>query len=165
MKNECLDRVGVIFFAPALSFIGRIMIIQKIQCEVYQSFCGEYSINVHMKKWEQTGVLQGRQKFHCGRLVLKILICGWQPLITGTLWVSFFAILFALPFGLSVAVYMSEVADHRTRSFLKPVIELLSGIPSVVYGFFGLIVIVPLIQKVFNLPVGDTDLAGSNCFG
>ena len=49
--------------------------------------------------------------------------------------VSFFAILFALPFGLSVAVYMSEVADHRTRSFLKPVIELLSGIPSVVYGY------------------------------
>ena len=84
-----------------------------------------------------------------------------SPLITGTLWVSFFAILFALPFGLSVAVYMSEVADHRTRSFLKPVIELLSGIPSVVYGFFGLIVIVPLIQKVFNLPVGETGLAGS----
>ena len=56
---------------------------------------------------------------------------------------------------------MSEVADHRTRSFLKPVIELLSGIPSVVYGFFGLIVIVPLIQKVFNLPVGETGLAGS----
>ena len=52
-------------------------------------------------------------------------------------------------------------ADHRTRSFLKPVIELLSGIPSVVYGFFGLIVIVPLIQKVFNLPVGETGLAGS----
>lgn len=44
---------------------------------------------------------------------------GFLPLITGTLWVSFFAILFALPFGLSVAVYMSEVADHRTRSFLE----------------------------------------------
>lgn len=54
---------------------------------------------------------------------------------------------FALPFGLSVAVYMSEVASSRTRGFLKPVIELLNGIPSVVYGFFGLIVIVPLIQR------------------
>ena len=74
---------------------------------------------------------------------------------------SFFAILFALPFGLSVAVYMSEVASSRTRGFLKPVIELLNGIPSVVYGFFGLIVIVPLIQKVFDLPVGETGLAGS----
>lgn len=86
---------------------------------------------------------------------------GFVPLIMGTLWVSFFAILFALPFGLSVAVYMSEVADTRMRNFLKPVIELLNGIPSVVYGFFGLIVIVPLIQRMFDLPVGETGLAGS----
>ena len=56
---------------------------------------------------------------------------------------------------------MSEVADSKVRSWLKPVIELLSGIPSVVYGFFGLIVIVPLIQKVFDLPVGESGLAGS----
>lgn len=69
------------------------------------------------------------------------------PLITGTLWVSLFAILFALPFGLSVAIYMSEVANSRVRNLLKPIIELLSGIPSVVYGFFGLIVIVPFCSR------------------
>jgi len=86
---------------------------------------------------------------------------GILPLITGTLWVSFFAILFALPFGLSVSIYMSEVSSHRVRDILKPVIELLSGIPSVVYGFFGLIIIVPLIQKIFSLPVGESGLAGS----
>lgn len=86
---------------------------------------------------------------------------GILPLITGTLWVSFFAILFALPFGLSVSIYMSEVSNHKVRDVLKPIIELLSGIPSVVYGFFGLIVIVPLIQKVFHLPVGESGLAGS----
>lgn len=86
---------------------------------------------------------------------------GVLPLITGTLWVSLFAILIALPFGLAVSIYMSEVSGDRMRGILKPVIELLSGIPSVVYGFFGLIVIVPLIQKVFNLPVGETGLAGS----
>lgn len=86
---------------------------------------------------------------------------GFLPLITGTLWVSLFAILIALPFGLSVSIYMSEVANPRVRSWLKPLIELLSGIPSVVYGFFGLIVIVPLIQKVFDLPVGESGLAGS----
>lgn len=72
---------------------------------------------------------------------------GFLPLITGTLWVSLFAILIALPFGLAVAVYMSEVADHKIRNLMKPVIELLSGIPSVVYGFFGLIVIVPLLRE------------------
>ena len=86
---------------------------------------------------------------------------GFLPLITGTLWVSFFAILIALPFGLAVAIYMSEVANHKVRNMLKPVIELLSGIPSVVYGFFGLIVIVPFLQKFFNLPVGESGLAGA----
>lgn len=86
---------------------------------------------------------------------------GFLPLITGTLWVSFFAILFALPFGLAVAIYMSEVANHKVRNMLKPVIELLSGIPSVVYGFFGLIVIVPFLQKFFDLPVGESGLAGA----
>ena len=83
------------------------------------------------------------------------------PLLAGTLWVSLFAILFALPFGISIAVYMAEVASERVRGFLKPVIELLNGIPSVVYGFFGLIVIVPLLQQVFGLPVGESGLAGS----
>ena len=56
---------------------------------------------------------------------------------------------------------MSEVANHRVRNMLKPVIELLSGIPSVVYGFFGLIVIVPFLQEFFNLPVGESGLAGA----
>ncbi len=86
---------------------------------------------------------------------------GFLPLVLGTLWVTFFAILFALPFGLSVCIYMSEVASHRVRSILKPVIELLNGIPSVVYGFFGLSVIVPLLQDVFHLPVGESGLAGA----
>lgn len=86
---------------------------------------------------------------------------GILPLLAGTIWVSLFAILFALPFGISIAVYMSEVASPKVRNFLKPVIELLNGIPSVVYGFFGLIIIVPLLQQVFGLPVGESGLAGS----
>ncbi len=86
---------------------------------------------------------------------------GVLPLILGTLMVSIFAIIFALPIGISTAIYMAEVADPRLQKILKPVIELLAGIPSVVYGFFGLIVIVPLIHDVFDLPVGETALAGS----
>ncbi len=86
---------------------------------------------------------------------------GALPLITGTLWVSFFAILIALPLGLGVAILMSELASERVRKIMKPAIELLAGIPSVVYGFFGLIVLVPLIQTTFNLPVGETAFAGS----
>jgi phosphate transport system permease protein len=86
---------------------------------------------------------------------------GVLPLVAGTLWVSFFAILIALPLGLGVAVYMSELAAEHTRRMLKPAIELLAGIPSVVYGFFGLVVLVPLIQETLALPVGETAFAGS----
>lgn len=88
-------------------------------------------------------------------------IFGLLPLLLGTLLVSIGAIVLSLPFGLAVAIYMAEIANVRTRKLLKPVIELLAGIPSVVYGFFGLVVIVPLIQQVFNLPVGETAFAGS----
>ncbi len=90
---------------------------------------------------------------------------GVMPLILGTLWVSLGAILLALPLGLAAAVYMSEIASDKVRRVMKPLIELLAGIPSVVYGFFGLVIIVPLIQKIFDLPVGETGLAGSIILG
>jgi phosphate transport system permease protein len=100
----------------------------------------------------------GRQWFPTAEPAVQL---GVLPLILGTLLVSIFAILIALPIGLATAIYMAEVANERLRKILKPIIELLAGIPSVVYGFFGLIVIVPLIQDLFNLPVGETALAGS----
>jgi len=90
---------------------------------------------------------------------------GILPIIMGTLWVSLGAILLALPFGLSVAIYLAELANHRIYKMLKPTVELLAGIPSVVYGFFGLVVIVPMVQQVFNLPVGETGLTGSIILG
>lgn len=86
---------------------------------------------------------------------------GLLPLLLGTLLVSIGAIVLALPFSLAVAIYMAELAHPKLRAVLKPVIELLAGIPSVVYGFFGLVVIVPLLQRIFRLPVGETALAGS----
>lgn len=85
---------------------------------------------------------------------------GAWPLILGTLYVSLIAILLALPLGLATAIYLAEIADSKTRNILKPVIELLAGIPSVVYGFFGLIVIVPLLKNSFNLDSGQSGLAG-----
>ena len=86
---------------------------------------------------------------------------GVLPLILGTIWVSLAAILISLPLGLATAIYLAEIADDRIRRFMKPVIELLAGIPSVVYGFFGLVVIVPLVKQLFNLDVGETALSGS----
>lgn len=86
---------------------------------------------------------------------------GVLPLITGTLLVSLLAIIIALPLGIGVAIYMSELASERNRKILKPTIELLAGIPSVVYGFFGLVVLVPIVQKAFDIPVGETAFTGS----
>lgn len=102
--------------------------------------------------------LSGEEWFPTAQPIAQM---GVKPLIYGTLWVSFGAILIALPIGLAAAIFLSEIAKKRVRNLLKPLIELLAGIPSVVYGFFGLVIIVPLIQSTFNLPVGETGLAGS----
>lgn len=90
---------------------------------------------------------------------------GIWPMIVGTLMVTLGALLFAIPLGIATAIYMAEVAPMQIRNLLKPVVELLAGIPSVVFGFFGLIVIVPLIQSTFHLIVGETVLAGSLVLG
>jgi phosphate transport system permease protein len=94
-----------------------------------------------------------------------IPLFGVWPLILGTLIVTFGAILFAVPLGLATAIFLAEVSSFRLRNIIKPLIELLAGIPSVVYGFFGLVVIVPLIQQIFHLEVGETVLAGSIVLG
>lgn len=85
---------------------------------------------------------------------------GIIPLVIGTLVVGLIAIVIALPFGLSVAIYLSELASERSRKRMKPAIELLAGIPSVVYGFFGLVVLVPIVQQMGGLSVGETAFTG-----
>lgn len=86
---------------------------------------------------------------------------GIVPLVTGSILVTLLATIIAIPFGIIGAVYISEVASPREREFLKPFIEILAGIPSVVLGFFGLIVIAPLIKQLFNLNTGLTALTGA----
>jgi phosphate transport system permease protein len=73
---------------------------------------------------------------------------GIWPLICGTMWVTVIAMMIALPLGLITAVYLSEYAPRRLRNFLKPTLELLAGIPTVVYGFFALVVITPALQAI-----------------
>lgn len=86
---------------------------------------------------------------------------GILPLVLGTLLVSFIAILIAIPLGVGVAVYLAEIAGEKVRKLMKPAIELLAGIPSVVYGFFGLVVLAPLVQKAGGLSYGETAFTGS----
>jgi len=87
------------------------------------------------------------------------LTTEWQPaigefgiwaLLSSTLRVTFIAMLVATPMGLSVAVYLSEYASPRTRNILKPILEVLAGVPTVVYGYFALTFITPLLRLIFG---------------
>ncbi len=86
---------------------------------------------------------------------------GLYPLFTASLLVTVLATLFAIPFGVLGAVYIAELASPLEREVFKPFVELLAGIPSVVLGFFGLVVLAPLVKKLFGLDSGLTALTGA----
>ncbi|MEA1976161.1 MAG: phosphate ABC transporter permease subunit PstC [Bacillota bacterium] len=75
---------------------------------------------------------------------------GILPMILGSIYATIGALLIGVPIGILTAIYMSEIASKQIRRMIIPMVELLAGIPSVIYGFFGLIVIVPLIDQRFN---------------
>ena len=79
---------------------------------------------------------------------------GIWPLIVASFIVTLFSSLIAVPIGVLSAVYISEIAHPRVKEVLKPVIELLAGLPSVVLGFFGMVVIAPWMQETLDLPTG-----------
>jgi phosphate transport system permease protein len=86
---------------------------------------------------------------------------GIIPLVTGSVLVTVLAMLLTVPFGVGAAVYISELSNPLERELLKPFIELLAGIPSVVIGFFGLVVLVPLVKSCFGLATGLTAFSGA----
>ncbi|WP_343078963.1 phosphate ABC transporter permease subunit PstC [Ostreiculturibacter nitratireducens] len=79
---------------------------------------------------------------------------GLLPLLWGTLYISLVALLVSVPVGLLAAIYMSEYANPRFRSFAKPAIEVLAGIPTIVYGLFALITVGPVLRDWFAIPMG-----------
>jgi phosphate transport system permease protein len=73
---------------------------------------------------------------------------GIMPLVSGTLTVTFVALAVAIPLGTIIAIYLSEFATHRLRETVKPVLELLGAVPTVVYGYFALLMVTPFLQKL-----------------
>jgi phosphate transport system permease protein len=73
---------------------------------------------------------------------------GIMPLVSGTLTVTFVALTVAIPLGTIIAIYLSEFATHRTRETVKPILELLGAVPTVVYGYFALMMVTPVLQKI-----------------
>lgn len=89
---------------------------------------------------------------------------GILPMILSSVWITFGALVIGVPTGISCAVFLAEIIGDKTRKILKPAIELLAGIPSVVYGFMGVIILVPFIRETFGGP-GFSLLAGSIILG
>lgn len=89
---------------------------------------------------------------------------GLLPMIIGSVIVTIGALVIGVPFGLSCAIFLTEFSNKRLRQIIKPVIELLAGIPSVVYGFMGVIILVPFIRETFGGP-GLSVLAASIILG
>jgi len=90
---------------------------------------------------------------------------GILPLVAGSALVTVLAMILTIPFGVGAAVYISELAGPIEREILKPFVEVLAGIPSVVIGFFGLVMLVPIIKWCFSLSSGLTALAGAMLLG
>ncbi len=90
---------------------------------------------------------------------------GILPMIVGSLYVTAGAILIGVPIGILCAVYLARFCPKRLYAVLKPLIDLLAGIPSIVYGFFGLVVIVPLIQQLTGASGGKNILTASIMLG
>ena len=130
---------GFLFFCGAFSILTTIGIVYEVGKEALLFF-GSPEVDL----WEFfTGVKWQPQAGEFGIL----------SLVTATLTTTLFAMLVAVPLGLSVAIYLSEFASPRMRNLLKPILEVLAGIPTVVYGYFALTFMTPLLRSIFGRDV------------
>ncbi len=90
---------------------------------------------------------------------------GIAPLLSGTLLTSFIAILVALPTGLTIALYLNEYSSRRFKNIIKPILEVLASVPTVVYGFFALTVVTPFLQNIFPNMSGFNSLSAGFVMG
>jgi phosphate transport system permease protein len=103
----------------------------------------------------------GSDLFFGTRWDLQSNLFGGLPLLVGSLMVTFGALVIAIPIGICTAIFVSEILPYNLRDPIKSIIELLASIPSVIYGFIGLLIVVPLIATTFGLVSGQTALTAS----
>jgi phosphate transport system permease protein len=90
---------------------------------------------------------------------------GILPLIAGSLTVAVGALMVSVPLGIGSALYINELAGARTRGFLKPIVEVLAAIPSIVFGFFGMMIVAPFLQNLLHIPTGQCAFTASVVLG
>ena len=140
--------LGLLIFASSIAIMTTVGIVFSMLFESL-NFFGQYD-------WRDFFFSTTWSPNFRGNSDLSIL-----PLLWGTLYVSFIALLLAVPIGLFAAIYLSEYAGPRMRAVAKPAIELLAGIPTIVYGLFALITVGPLLRDYFAEPMGFGQSASS----
>ena len=133
---------GFMFGCASIAILTTIGIVLSVLFESIRFFAQvDFLDFVTGIKWSPQTAIRADQVGSTGSF-------GAIPLFTGTLLISFIAMLVAVPFGLMSAIYLAEYASSRVRSIVKPLLEMLAGIPTVVYGFFAALTVAPLIRDL-----------------
>ncbi|AHM05216.1 Phosphate transport system permease protein PstC [Roseibacterium elongatum DSM 19469] len=133
--------LAILLLASTIAILTTLGIVLSMLSETFRFF--------DLYPWQQFFFgLEWRPSFEGGSEL------GLIPLLWGTLYISLIALLVSVPIGLFAAVYMAEYASKRVRSVAKPMIEILAGIPTIVYGLFALITVGPLLRDYFAEPLG-----------
>jgi phosphate transport system permease protein len=143
--------VGFLIFASTMAILTTIAILSAITVPSI-TFFREYGFFNFLfgMAWAPAGDVVGIPEGRDGQYASLL---GFLPLIWGTLYISIVALLVAVPLGLLAAVYLSEFASKWARAWVKPALEILAGVPTIVYGIFALITIGPFLQAVVGATV------------
>ena len=143
--------VGFLVFASTMAILTTIAILSAITLPSI-NFFREYGFFNFLfgLGWAPAGDVVGIPEGRDGEYASLL---GFVPLIWGTIYISVVALLVAVPLGLLAAVFLSEFASRRTRAWVKPALEILAGVPTIVYGIFALITIGPFLQAVVGATV------------
>ncbi len=132
IKEKVIE--SILFACALITVLTTLGIIWVLLSESY-SFFSEVSLGEFLTDKEWTPLFSQKH-------------FGIMPLVTGTLLTTFIAICVALPMGLTIAVYLNEYAPKGIRKTVKPILEILAAVPTVVYGFFALVVVTPFLQSI-----------------
>ncbi|WP_319541563.1 phosphate ABC transporter permease subunit PstC [uncultured Pseudodesulfovibrio sp.] len=155
-RKEKAIKAGFLIAASA-SIIALALIMYFLIGEALPTFTGFDAMGEHVKGINFFDFIFGGQ----WKPVSENPQWGILPLIMGSVWVTLISSAIAIPLGIMTAVYLAEIAPHKVREIVKPMVELLASLPSVVIGFFGLAVVAPILLDVFEIRFGVNMLNAS----
>ena len=143
--------------AASASIIALGLIMYFLVSEALPTFTGFDAMGQHIKGLNFFDFIFGTQ----WRPISEHPQWGIMPLIMGSVWVTLLSSIIAIPLGIMTAVYLAEIAPYKVREIVKPMVELLASLPSVVIGFFGMAVVAPIMLNLFDIRFGVNMLNAS----